>query len=63
MADPLIDMRTTRLTIGVGYAQLNRYIAQGRLKVFRIGPRGHRKIRLSSLRAFLAEGESQGVKS
>jgi hypothetical protein len=57
LSDPLVDLRTARLTLGVGYAQLNRYVAKGHLKVFRIGPRGHRKVRLSSLRALLAEGE------
>lgn len=58
LADPLIDLRTAALSLGgASYATLNRYIDQGRLKVFRIGKRGKRKVRLSSLRALLAAGE------
>jgi hypothetical protein len=67
LRDPLVDLRTARLTLwGCSYATINRYIAEGRLKVFRVGPRGHRRIRLSSLRALLAEAEgeqSQGVQN
>jgi hypothetical protein len=59
--DPLIDLKTAALAIGgCSYPTLNRHIASGRLKVFRIG-RGRRRVRLSSLRAFLAQGDSQGV--
>jgi hypothetical protein len=59
LADPLLDLRTAALAIGgCSYATLNRYVRMGRLKVFRVGKHGKRKIRLSSLRALLAEGEN-----
>lgn len=62
LGDPLIDLKTAALALGgCSYPTLNRHIASGRLKAFRIGPRGHRKIRLSSLRSLLAEGESKVV--
>jgi hypothetical protein len=61
LGDPLIDLKTAALAIGgCSYPTLNRHIAAGRLKVFRIG-RGRRRVRLSSLREFLAQGDSQGV--
>jgi excisionase family DNA binding protein len=61
MADPLLTIAAVRQSLGCGYAQLNRWITQGKLPVVRLGgPHGHRKVRLSALRAFLAAGESQG---
>jgi hypothetical protein len=58
LADPLVDLRTASICLGnCSYASLCRYINAGRLKVFRIGKRGKRKIRLSSLKALLAESE------
>jgi hypothetical protein len=57
LSDPLVDLRTVRQALGIGYETLNRLIARGLLTSFRIGPRGQRKIRLSSLRKLLAQSE------
>jgi hypothetical protein len=63
LSDPLVDLKTAALSLGgCSYSSICRYINTGRLKVFRIGERGKRKVRLSSLRAVLAEGERQEVK-
>lgn len=60
LADPLVDIRTAAAALGnISYPTINRFIRGGRLKVFRVGKLGRRKVRLSSLRALLAEGESQ----
>jgi hypothetical protein len=62
LSDPLIDLKTAALSLGgISYASLNRIIYSGRLRIFRVGKYGRRKVRLSSLRALLAEGESQVV--
>lgn len=58
LSDPLVDVKTAALSLGgCSYATLNRLVRENRLKVFRIGPRGKRKVRRSSLRALLAQGE------
>jgi hypothetical protein len=62
LSDPLIDLKTAAVSLGgCSYATLCRYIRLGKLRVWRLSPRGKRKIKLSSLRALLAEGEKGGV--
>jgi hypothetical protein len=57
-SDPLIDLRTVRLVLGdVSYSHLRKLIKNGTLKTFRIGKRGHYKVRQSVLEALLAKGD------
>jgi len=61
LADPLVSLATAQAALGgISYSLLCRYIAAGRLKVFRIG-KGKRRIRLNSLKALLAEGDQGQV--
>jgi excisionase family DNA binding protein len=58
LADPLVDLRTAALALGgVSYVTISRLIRTGRIPAFRIGKHGKRKVRMSALRAFLAESE------
>lgn len=60
LSDPMVDIKTAAASLGnVSYPTINRFIREGRLRVFRVGKLGRRKVRLSSLRALLAAGESK----
>jgi hypothetical protein len=55
--DPLLKLAEAREYLGDPcYSLLRRWIADGKLKVWRIG-RGHIKVRLSELEKFRASGE------
>src|SRR6266852_2697111 len=57
-SDPLLALREVRVALGnVSYSQLRKMIKDGTLKTFRIGPRGHYKVRASVLQALLAKGD------
>jgi hypothetical protein len=57
-ADPLLDQRTVRVALGnCSYSFLRKLILSRRLAGWRPSPRGHFKVRQSSLKAFLAQGE------
>jgi len=60
MADPLLDLATCRVALGIGYSKLGQLLKSGELPSVRIGKRGHRKVRTSALKAFLAEGVTNG---
>lgn len=61
-SDPLLDLRTVAAALGnLSYSTIRKLIASGELKTFRIGKRGHYKVRQSVLCALLAEGDAQGV--
>jgi len=56
-ADPLLDLTTVRVALGgISPSTLNKLIKNGELATVRIGKHGHRKVRTSVLKAFLAEG-------
>ena len=58
LADPLLDLRTVRFALGdVSYSHVRKLIQNGTLKTFRIGKRGHYKVRQSVLQALLAKGD------
>jgi hypothetical protein len=57
--DPLLPLRDVQVALGgVSYANIRKLIAQGTLKVFRIG-KGHMKVRASVLKKLLQEGDRQ----
>ncbi len=61
-ADPLVPIKVVQHALGdISYSQLNTLIRSGKLSVFRINPRGARKVRASVLKRFLAEHETGGV--
>lgn len=60
-SDPLLDLATVRVALGgISPSKLNQLIRDGELRTIRIGRRGHRKIRTSVLKAFLATGVQNG---
>jgi hypothetical protein len=59
--DPLLDLRTVRQALGgCSYSYLRGLIASGELPTFRIGKRGHHKVRQSELQKLLAKGDNHG---
>src|SRR5271157_5173041 len=61
MADPLLDLSTVRVALGgIGYSKMGQLLKSGELPSVRIGKRGHRKVRTSALKAFLAEAVTRG---
>ncbi len=57
--DPLLPLRDVQVALGgVSYAHIRKLIADGTLKVFRIG-RGHMKVRASVLKKLLQDGDRQ----
>jgi hypothetical protein len=60
-SDPLLDLRTVRLALGgCSYSYLRGLITSGKLPTFRIGKRGHHKVRQSELQKLLARGDNHG---
>ena len=58
VGDPLLDLRTVRVALGnCSYSYLRKLILDGTLKTFRIGARGHHKVRQSELEKLLAKGD------
>ncbi len=61
LGDPLLDLRTVRAALGnCSYSYLRGLIISGKLPTFRIGKRGHHKVRQSELQKLLAEGDNHG---
>jgi hypothetical protein len=58
LGDPLLDLRTVRAALGnCSYSYLRGLILSGELPTFRIGKRGHHKVRQSALQALLLKGD------
>jgi hypothetical protein len=61
LGDPLLDLRTVRAVLGnCSYSYLRKLITDGTLPTFRIGPRGHHRVRQSALESLLAKGDNHG---
>ncbi len=61
LGDPLLDLRTVRAALGnCSYSYLRGLILSGELPTFRIGKRGHHKVRQSELLKLLAKGDNHG---
>jgi hypothetical protein len=59
-SDALVPLKVVQHALGdISYAQLNNLIRDGRLKVWRVSPRSQRKVRMSVLRAFIADRERE----
>jgi hypothetical protein len=57
-ADPLLNLPQVQTALGgISYKSLDMLLRKGELRAFRVHPRGQRKVRLSVLRAFIAERE------
>jgi excisionase family DNA binding protein len=54
-AEPLITKRGVSVVLGASERTVDRLVAAGRLRAYRIG--GHRRLRLDDLEAFIAESE------
>lgn len=61
MADPLVDMATAKIVLGICESTLNKLISTGKLAIVRYTPRSHRKIRTSELRRFMNAGVQNGA--
>ncbi len=60
-ADPLLDLATVRVALGgISSSTLNKLVKNGELPTVRIGKHGHRKVRTSVLKTFLATGVQNG---
>jgi hypothetical protein len=60
-SDPLLDLRTVRLALGgCSYSYLRKLITDGMLPTFRLGARGHHRVRQSELLKLLAKGDNHG---
>jgi hypothetical protein len=58
LGDPLLDLRTVRAALGnCSYSRLRGLILSGELPSFRLGKRGHYKIRQSALMALIERGD------
>jgi hypothetical protein len=58
LGDPLLDLRTVRAALGnCSYSYLRKLILDGTLPTFRIGKRGHHKVRQSVLESLLRTGD------
>jgi excisionase family DNA binding protein len=61
LADPLLDLQTVRAALGnCSYSYIRKLIADGVLQTFRIGARGHHRVRQSTLEALLKKGDQHG---
>jgi hypothetical protein len=58
--DPLLSLAEVAAALGhPSYSSIRKLIKSGALKTWRIGKRGHHRVRLSALRALLAMGEKK----
>lgn len=55
-SDPLMPLAEVRLVLNCSYSQVRKLIANGSLRIFRIG-KGHIKVRQSVLMELLAKGD------
>jgi excisionase family DNA binding protein len=59
LGDPLLSLRIVRDALGgCSYSYIRSLIASGSLKTFRIGARGHYRVRQSELEKLLAQGDN-----
>jgi hypothetical protein len=60
LADPLLPMREAKMLLGNPcISLLRKWVKNGTLKTWRVGPRGHFKVRLSEIRRLIALGDSE----
>jgi hypothetical protein len=61
-SDPLLNLPQVQSALGgISYKALDSLMRSGKLKCWRINPNGHRKVRLSVLREFIAVRENGGA--